>query len=262
MMDMIKEAVDTARVAQRNYNLDKEIPMKDLDTLVYAARNGPKKAMENHFALHVYTDKDLIKQIYDETKMFLVPPDECKTFNDLPDDMFEMRDGRPWQNDDKYAVKNSQVMANAIFVFSKVENEGEARGGTHQMAHDEEPGSALTTWEEQKAFSIGIAVGNLTLSAAMLGYKCGICSAFSQDNIGDMLLGHKTEAGEPNPMEPKLIIGVGYANEGVPRRQHHETVNSELPYLKPQNGRNPDEKFMFPKLTGETDLYINGEKQK
>ena len=29
MMDMIKEAVDTARVAQRNYNLDKEIPMKD-----------------------------------------------------------------------------------------------------------------------------------------------------------------------------------------------------------------------------------------
>ena len=30
MKDMIKEAVDTARVAQRNYNLDKEIPKNPL----------------------------------------------------------------------------------------------------------------------------------------------------------------------------------------------------------------------------------------
>ena len=68
----------------------------------------------------------------------------------------------------------------------------------------------LLLYEEQKAFSVGIAVGNLTLAAAMLGYKCGICSAFSQDNVGDILLGKKTPAGEPNPMEPKLLVGVGF----------------------------------------------------
>jgi len=258
MHDQITTAVDTARVAQRNWDLSKEIPQTDLDTLVYAARNGPKKAMERHFALHVYTNRDTIKNIYDETKMFLVPPDECKTFADVPDDMFELRDGKPWQNDKKYAVKNSQVMANAIFIFSETENEEEAKGGTHQMGKQGNPGSALTTLQEQEAFSIGIAVGNLTVSAAMLGYKTGICSAFSQDNVGDILIGEKSVAGEPNLMEPKLIVGIGYPNEGVPRRQRHETLNSALPYL---TQRNPDEKFIFPKLTGETDLYINGEKQ-
>ena len=61
MNDSIQNSIDVARVAQRNYDLNKQIPQKDLDTLIYAARNGPKKAMENHFALHVYTDKDLIQ---------------------------------------------------------------------------------------------------------------------------------------------------------------------------------------------------------
>lgn len=262
MNDSIQNSVDVARVAQRNYDLNKQIPQKDLDTLIYAARNGPKKAMENHFALHVFTQRSKIKQIYDETKMFLVPPDECETFDDIPDDMFEIRDGKPWQNDDKYAVKNSQVMANSLFVFSEPGSEYKAKGGTHKMAMESQPNYALKTLEEQKAFSIGIAIGNLTLAAAMLGYKCGICSAFSQDNVGDILLGKKTPAGEPNIMEPKLLVGVGFNQEGVHRRLHHETLNSELSYLKPENGRNPDDKFMFPKLTGETDLYINGEKQK
>ena len=44
MKDMIKEAVDTARVAQRNYNLNKEIPLKELDTTIsFRLQESPSK---------------------------------------------------------------------------------------------------------------------------------------------------------------------------------------------------------------------------
>jgi len=254
----ITAAVDIARVAQRNWDLSKTIPQADLDTLIYAAQQSPKKAMETHYALHVFTDKTKIRQIYDQTKKFLVAPTDA---TEPPDDMFEMRDGQPWQNDEKYSVKNSQVLANAMFVFT--EDRGTAKGGTHYMAKEGGEYNALTVYEEQIDFSIGIAVGNLTLSAAMLGYKTGICSALECDNIANILSNGQSTPGSKDIMNPKLIIGIGYPNEGVDRTWHHETKNSELGF--DASDRGPlNELFKFPSFDGTgdgTDLYINGVKQ-
>ncbi len=68
MNSEIKQAVDVSNKAQRNYDLTKSIPQEDLDTLIYAAVNSPSKQNETHYSLHVYTDQNMIKQIYSHTK--------------------------------------------------------------------------------------------------------------------------------------------------------------------------------------------------
>ena len=42
----IKDAVAITQRAQRNYNLTKTIPQEDIETLIYAASNGPSKQMK------------------------------------------------------------------------------------------------------------------------------------------------------------------------------------------------------------------------
>ena len=117
----VKQAVDVARVAQRNWDLDRQIPEEDLETLIYAAQNSPKKQMETHFSLHVFTHKEKIREIYNKTKKFSVYPvtdispeneDDWKP----PENMFADIDGNFYQ-DDHFSVKNSQILANVMFVY-------------------------------------------------------------------------------------------------------------------------------------------------
>jgi len=72
--DIIK-AINSAQRAQRNYDLTKSIPQKDLDTLIYAAVNSPSKQNETHYSLAVYTDPVVIRQIYNHTKKFTLIKD-------------------------------------------------------------------------------------------------------------------------------------------------------------------------------------------
>ena len=155
----VKQAVDVARVAQRNWDLDRQIPEEDLETLIYAAQNSPKKQMETHFSLHVFTHKEKIREIYDKTKKFSVYPvtdvspeneDDWKP----PENMFADIDGNFYQ-DDHFSVKNSQILANAMFVYC--EDKRSVRGGTHFMAKvDGASPNVKSLYEEQIDFSIGI----------------------------------------------------------------------------------------------------------
>ena len=70
MHEEIKKAVDVSQRAQRNYDLSKTIPEKDLETLIYAAINAPSKQNEIHYSLQVYTDPAIIREIYNATKKF------------------------------------------------------------------------------------------------------------------------------------------------------------------------------------------------
>ena len=70
MNDEIKKAIDICKLAQRNYDLNKWLPHKDLETLIYVATNSPSKQNETHFNLRVYTDPAKIQAIYDRTKNF------------------------------------------------------------------------------------------------------------------------------------------------------------------------------------------------
>lgn len=254
MNEQIKDAVDVSQKAQRNWDLDKTIPQKDLDTLIYAAQHSPKKQMETHYALHVFTDKEKIRAIYDNTKKFsLFPVSETPKEDDM-EGMFEDRDGEFWQ-DDEYSVKNSQILANAMFVYT--EDRRTVKGGTHFMAQQEGVSpNILSIYEEQIDFSIGISVGQLILSAAMMGYKTGICSALDSDPISD-ILGKRSDG---KLMNAKLIIGIGYEQDGVDRRLHQETLNKDIPFDDRRTGE-LNGKYRFPTFEGVTDIYLNGELQ-
>jgi nitroreductase len=236
----IKNAVDTCQRAQRNYNLEKLIPNDDLNTLIYAATNSPSKQNEVHYSLHVFTDQEKIKEIYNTTKRFLLmrgDADINKTFG-------VDETGEFWQDVD-ISVTNSQILSNVLFVY--VREEGSARGGTHISAQIHRESDAMTIYNQQIGFSIGISVGELILSAALLGYKTGICSAFDPEAVRNILKVSN---------KPLLMVGVGYENENVDRRLHAELLNKDVPNIF-RTG-NLEDPWKFPSFEKQIEVKING----
>ena len=236
----IKKAIDSAQRAQRNYDLSKTIPQEDLDTLIYAATNSPSKQNETHYSLEVFTDADTIQSIVDKTKLFSLMKDPSDK-----EGLFGLDDnGNFWQDKDR-SVTNSQIHANSVFVF--VRHEGETRGGTNMLGKENPNSKAGQLYNENLSYSMGIAVGELILTAGLLGYKTGICSAMDTRAIRDML-GLK--------QNPKLIVGVGYENVGTDRRLHSTVRNKDIA-PKFRTG-DDDEKWRFPSFEKTTAVKLNG----
>ena len=231
MHEQIKNAINTTQRAQRNYNLTKTIPQEDIETLIYAASNGPSKQNETHFNLRVYTDPAIIEKIHLATKLYaLFSPDNV-------DNVFDDKDGS-FKTKEEYTVTNSQIYANAVFVWC--DDTANLRGGTHILgARKEASPIAKKTLFEQKSFSIGISSGQLTMAAALLGYKTGYCSAFEQ-NINKTTADKHLQTIIQSETEPRLIVGIGYANEGIDRSYHATVKNKDIP-KRYRNG--PDEQY-------------------
>lgn len=236
MNTQLVSAIATAQRAQRNYDLSKTIPDNDLQTLIYAATNSPSKQNEVHYSLHVYTDQTKIREIYNCTKLFSV--------NKTPEEgMFEHRDGKFWQ-DETRSVYNSQILANVLFVY--LAHEGAAIGGTHLLAKQNRSSIMNDFYQESKSYSIGISIGELILSANLLGYKTGICSAMNADDVAKVINVDK---------EPKVLVGIGFENTGVDRRLHAETKNSEL--AERFRSGDADGNYRFPSFEKTIDVKIN-----
>jgi len=234
----IKNAVDVAQRAQRNYDRSKSIPDEDLETLIYAAENSPSKQNETHYALKVYTNKTYIEKIYRETKEFALylPGESTDVFDDSnPDKLITKKENN---------IYNSQILANALFVYFL--DVGHLRSGHHVVSQWENSSQrSRNRLEEQQSFSIGVSAGELILSAALLGYKTGICSALRGTPIKEIC---GTE------LEPKLLVGVGYENVGVDRRLAAETLNKDVPE---RYRTGPDnEKFRFPTFDKEIKVEL------
>ena len=240
----LKQAVDKAQRAQRNFDLEKQIPSEDLEILIYTAQNSPSKQNESHFTLHVYTDQEIIKNIYNSTKKFTLMDEE----DDLSK-LFGEKNGEYWQNDKDRSVTNSQVLANALFAY--VIDLGEPRGGTHITGQNSSSVHAKQLYQEQISYSIGISIGELILSANLLGYKTGICSAMDGRIVKNIL---QTES------SVKMLVGVGFDNPGVDRRMHAEIKNQDVPE-KFRNG-NLEEKWRFPSFDKKCKVFLNGKKYK
>lgn len=235
----IEKAVDAVQKAQRNYDLSKSIPQEHLDTLIYAAVNSPSKQNETHYSLHVYTDHNIIKQIYGHTKKFTMIKDEKDK-----DESFKVENDVFIQNDTK-SVTNSQIYANALFVY--VAEQGETRGSQHRAAKENPNSNAAKVYAEQVAYSMGISVGELILTAGLLGYKTGICSALDTRPIRN-IIGAK--------QNPKLLVGVGIPNSQLDRTQHADVLNKDVPE-KFRTGELTDH-WNFPTFKKYTKVTING----
>src|SRR6056300_1357108 len=97
----ISESIATSNSAQRNYDLEKEIPKEHINLFIEAATKSPSKQNETHYSLYVYTDRNIIRQIYNHTKKFLVMKDETDR-----EGAFGEVEGKYWQDDNK-SVTNS-----------------------------------------------------------------------------------------------------------------------------------------------------------
>jgi len=232
MKDKIKSAIDVVQRAQRNYDLSKRISTEDLDFLIYAASKSPSKQNETHYSLYVFTDELIIKQIYDQTKQFALTIKEA----------LEEDKGEKWLYENQ-SVKNSQIYANALFAY--VEDESQARSATHLIGQNGND-FGRQIFDEQKSFSIGISVGELILTAGLLGYKTGLCSAFNEEGVKGIL---NTER------SVKLLVGVGFENEGVDRRLHAETLNREV--IESRRTGQLDEKWQFPSFEKTIKVFFN-----
>ena len=239
MNEEIKKAVEVTQQAQRNWDLSKVLPDNDLETLIHAATQSPSKQNETHYSLYVYTDQTIIREIYNHTKLFSLGA-ETDT------GMFKEENGKFYQDEDR-SVHNSQMLANVLFIFA--EDHGQPRGGNSFIAQNTKDFTteSYLNYTEQVNYSIGIATGELLLSAALLGYKTGLCSAFPKDKVGKIIR---------SKYDPKLLVGIGYENAETDRRLHSETLNSDVP-KKFRTGE-LDEHWKFPTFKKYTKVTING----
>lgn len=128
-----------------------------------------------------------------------------------------------------------------------VKEEGLARCATHIAGKENRYSQANEIYTEQKDFSIGISVGELILTASLLGYNTGICSAMDQKSV-------KQIVGVDNRI--KLLVGVGYSNDNIDRRLHSETLNKDVP-KKFRTGAD-DEPWKFPSFNKNIKVTLNG----
>jgi len=244
MHEIIRNAVDIAQRAQRNYDLTKEMPKDDLETLIYAATNSPSKQNEDHFDLHVITDKKIIADIHSNTNKHPIHP-----LGNFESNAFVNQKGKTQVNQ-KICVTNSQTLANVLFLYVEKDPDSVRCGDTYYaLKHKDRSSKDWERYITQKNYAIGISVGELLLSASILGYRTGCNSVFNDDPVKE-ILNIKNRV--------KLMVGVGYNNSAKDRKEHATVMNKDLsPDYR--NG-NLEEGWRFPSHNKTVCVYYNGQK--
>jgi len=249
----IEDAISVANRAQRNYDRTKPIKPEDLETMIHACKYAPSKQNETHYKVLVIQDEDLIYKIYKKTNHFTL----YKSIDDLD-----------WSGrgiNEKFNITNSQVLAKVLFAFCDDWDHNRTRAGVHLKSFTENPDpSTIIEREKQRHFSMGIASGMVALSATLLGYKTGYCTAFHPRDVEP----HNGLHGYPglglsNILEElshcEILLGVGHGDPNKNRREHAELLNKDIP-VHP-NGETswtgkPDEKWIFNTTDKKIDLKI------
>ncbi len=154
--DNIIKTVDKTQRCQRNWDLNKQIPKEDLDTIIYAIANAHSKQNLQYFNLHIVTDRKKIQSIYEGT---------------------DVLSGRR---------KNPQVLANVLFVFTQVIPDK----ATYFLnkKKDKQYG-----YDKDLFICTGIAAGYGALVAGLLGYETGFCKCFPKINDLKKILNTKED---------------------------------------------------------------------
>lgn len=187
--ELIK-AIHRSQHTQRNYDLSKKIPIEDIKTIITAATQCPSKQNVAFYNLHVIVNRDVINTVYETTT------------NIHTDDS------------DYEGLSNPQVLANMLLVFS--EKEQLKSDGQHREARlvnnqiELEENNRIV--EQDKFTALGIAAGYVNLTASLLGYETGCCSCVMNRDLVQELIGSEGQ--------PLLLMGVGFKNNNVNRREH------------------------------------------
>ena len=224
LRNKIIDASATGFHAQRNWDRSQTVPQKDIDALIQTITTSPTKQAETHYRVYWTKDPQIIYDVYSRTKHFSVTPQDTVDYTDA--------DGITL---DEYNVTNSQVYSNLLFAFAFDWDQTQAGTLQHAIV---EMGKAsdisIQSRDKHRCFSIGIAIGELILTANLLGYRTGLCSAYSKHEIAPYFDGAKIE----------VLVGVGYPTNR-PRTEHEEVYNRDISAVDKRTGE-LDEKWLFP----------------
>ena len=196
--NMIEKSVHKSQHCQRNWDLEKEVPEKDLQVMETAITQCPSKQNYAYYKPYIITNREIIEKIYNHTDGFII-------------------------NSEGDSVKNAQVLANVLVVFAE-DNEYmniPVRDKNAKLAID--AGEELPEQERQRNIAVGIAAGYLNLSSTMLGYSTGCCTCFNTKGIQKVL---------DIKEHVLLIMGVGIPDESKPRREKHDDPDFTYPTFK------------------------------
>ena len=236
MRKELKDAVEVTNRCQRNWDRSKPIFDEDLETLIHVAKRSPAKQNETHYKVFVIKDPDTIYKIYRKTKHYALWSEVDEIENDGKTNTADMN------------VRNSQVWTSALFGFCDDWDQSVARSAIHAIMDEKEEVKAnvIIEREKQRYFSMGISSGMVALSAAMMGYSTGYCSAFWPKEMEEIV---------PGFIDLKILLGIGHPHPTKNRREHEEQLNKDIWSDLYKTGA-PHEKWIFPTFEKRCDVTI------
>lgn len=196
----MKKVIHKSQHCQRNWDLSKEIPQEDLDTMLEAVTQCPSKQNKAFYKVHFITNRDVIEKVHEKTVGFgnyLVINENTAKFQ---------------------PQTNSQVLANLLVVFEKYSEDKVQQHPNPELQFDTEYAT-----EKDTNTAVGIAAGYLNLTGSLLGYSTGCCGCFKEDEMKEVL-------GLDN--EPLLLMGIGHPDPTQSRRIHHNDPSFKFPTIK------------------------------
>ena len=148
----LERTIAKSQQCNRNWDLSKQIPDKDIKTMEQAVTQCSSKQNRVFYKVLYTQDRNKIEAIHNATDGFTYRLQKDKDGNYL-------------------TITNPQVLANTLFVFAKDRDDNmEARTDKeNELGIEEERNSEDGKTDENRA--IGIAAGYLTLTANLLGYE-------------------------------------------------------------------------------------------
>jgi hypothetical protein len=186
--DIIK-AIHRSQHTQRNYDLSKTMPIEDVKTIITAATQCPSKQNISFYDLHIVTNQETIKEIFETTTSLHSDEEEYQ------------------------GLSNPQVLGNMLLVFTEKPLTSKSRHRELNQALDNKHLSENSRIvNNDRHVAVGIAAGYVNLVSSLLGYETGCCSCVMNYDKLKSLLGTSNM--------PILLMGVGFKNEGVNRKVH------------------------------------------
>ena len=203
--NFLNTAIVNSQHCQRNWDLDKSILPEDLNTLVKSVTECPSKQNIAYYKCHFIFNRSVIKNIHSNTDGFTV------------------------SHNPKVTETNTQTLANLVVAFEDVPITARYLQGVvrndQALWMQSNNGIVHKDLKRDKEMAIGIASGYLNLTANLLGYSTGYCACFDSAAIKEIL-------GLNNNII--LMLGIGFKNELVDRKQHHLNPKFMYPTLKKQ----------------------------
>jgi nitroreductase len=184
----LHKAIHKSQHCQRNWDLSRQIPQADLETIIESITQCPSKQNKAFYKVHAITNREIIEAVHEKTVGFGAYPSK--------DDPSKME-----------SKTNPQVLANLLIVFESADTDCP----THHPAGIKRDIRGDYLRDQQMA--VGIAAGYCNLTSSLLGYSTGCCACFDPQAVKELL-------GLQNDVV--LLMGVGFKDTTRGRRIHHK----------------------------------------